>query len=219
MEYVSQALEGVLAPLRPHLKPITQTLPAPVRDALHGQLGAKCFRVLVLELGTDPACLKLGLSKALGIGIIAMSAVVKMPQLVKILEARSGEGLSLTAIVLETVSFVVTAAYNVRSGNPFSTYGEAALIAAQNVAIGAAMLAFAGKPAPAGIWMGTVSVLGMMLAREEGGLRYDTVQVAMTGASAMGVLSKVPQIWQNYQQGGTGQLSAFAVRDMAWYKG
>jgi mannose-P-dolichol utilization defect 1 len=211
MEHVAKPLDAVLTPLRPFLKQITQNLPAPVRDAAISQLGAKCYRILILEVGPEPECLNLALSKVLGLSIIAMSGIVKLPQLIKILDSRSGAGLSFTALALETISFVVTSAYNLRSGNPFSTYGEAALIGAQNVAIGTAMLGFDGKAAFGGIWIGFITTLGILLGREDRGLTFDLVQKAMAGASALGVLSKVPQIWQNYQQGGTGQLSAFAV--------
>lgn len=34
---------------------------------------------------------------------------------------------------------------------------------------------------------------------------------AQVGAGVAGVLSKAPQIWTVWRQGGTGQLSAFAV--------
>lgn len=212
MEHVAKPLNAVLAPLRPSLKQITQHLPAPVSEAVISQIGSKCYRVLILEVNAEPECMKQALSKVLGLGIIAMSAVVKLPQLVKILEAQSGAGLSFSALALETVSFVVTAAYNFRSGNPITTYGEAGLIGAQNMAIGTSMLAFDSHPAYAGMWIGTISALAVLLSREQSGVSFDLVQTAMAGASALGVLSKVPQIWTNYQQGSTGQLSAFAVR-------
>ncbi|KAL8634505.1 MAG: hypothetical protein Q9228_007900 [Teloschistes exilis] len=38
-----------------------------------------------------------------------------------------------------------------------------------------------------------------------------TLQTLQAGAGAVGVLSKAPQIWSNWQMGGTGQLSAFTV--------
>jgi len=39
----------------------------------------------------------------------------------------------------------------------------------------------------------------------------DTLKYLQAGAGVLGVASKLPQILAVYQQGGTGQLSAFAV--------
>ncbi|KAL9607454.1 MAG: hypothetical protein Q9167_007630, partial [Letrouitia subvulpina] len=119
--------------LRPYLLPLTTNLPAPLVSAGHSLLGRKCYKTLLLDVSPSPPCLRLALSKALGIGIITLSSVVKIPQILKLLTSQSSSGLSFLAYLLETVSYGVTLAYSARKGFPFSTYGETALIAAQDL--------------------------------------------------------------------------------------
>ena len=158
----------------------------------------------------DPTCLKLALSKSLGLGIVAVSSVVKVPQLLKLLNSQSSAGLSFTSVALETTSYLIALSYNVRKGFPFSTYGETACLAVQDVVIAAAVLWFGGRQAAAGMWVAAVAiVVGALFT--EGLLGEDVLSRLMAGAGVLGVVSKAPQIWTIWQEGGTGQLSAFAV--------
>ena len=93
---------------------------------------------------------------------------------------------------------------------PFSTYGETALIGAQNVAIATAVLHFSGKTVAAGLFVAALAVLGAGLF-DERIVSADLLGTLMAGAGVLGVASKAPQIWTVWKEGGTGQLSAFAV--------
>lgn len=159
---------------------------------------------------TDVTCLKLALSKVLGIGIIGASSIVKIPQLLKLLNSQSASGISFLSYALETASYLISLVYNVRNQFPFSTYGEVALIAIQNVAISVLVLQYSGKaPAAAAFVAGLV---GSGYALYSDNLcPMGTLQYLQAGAGALGVASKLPQIITIWQEGGTGQLSAFAV--------
>ncbi|MBE7182225.1 MAG: PQ-loop repeat-containing protein, partial [Terriglobus roseus] len=144
--------------LRNALQPITHNLPSPIRDAGISLLGRDCYKTLLLNVDlTHEACLRLALSKGLGVAIVGASAVVKIPQLLKLLQSRSSAGVSFLSYLLETASFVIALAYSVRKGFPFSTFGETALIAVQDVAIAALVLHFGGKPAAAALFVGGVA--------------------------------------------------------------
>lgn len=210
---MAHLLESILAPLRPHLQPLTASLPHPVRDASISLLGDICHKHLVLDISPDPACMKLAVSKGLGIGIIGASSVVKIPQLLKLIGAKSAAGLSFPSYVLELLSQTVNLAYNARSGFPFSTYGEQALIAAQNVAIAGAILHYSGKTAGAAVFIAGLAAAGWALS-QEGVVGPELLKMFAAGAGVVGVASKIPQIWTVWQEGGTGQLSAFAVRSL-----
>ena len=197
--------------LRSTLQPLTHNLPAPVRSAGISLLGAPCYQTLISDISlSDRACLKLAVSKGLGIGIIGASSIVKIPQILKLLQSQSAEGVSFLSYLLETASYVISLAYNARQGFPFSTYGETALIAAQNVVIAVLVLRFGGKSTAAGVFVAGLAAAGYALfdgkVVDMGLLSY-----LQAGAGVLGVASKVPQILAVYQQGGTGQLSAFAV--------
>ncbi|KAI9733048.1 MAG: hypothetical protein M1834_003593 [Cirrosporium novae-zelandiae] len=201
--------------LRSTLQPITHNLPLPIRDALVQLLSAPCYKTLLLDIDLiNPAsvpCIKLAISKALGIGIIGASSVVKIPQLLKLLSSSSSQGISFASYLLETTSYLITLAYSARSGFPFSTYGETALIAVQDVVIACLVLVYGGK----GIAATSAFVAGLAGAVyaifNEGVVDMGMLSYLQAGAGLLGVASKAPQIWTVWRQGGTGQLSAFAI--------
>ncbi|KAK4008896.1 hypothetical protein OUZ56_014018 [Daphnia magna] len=69
-------------------------------------------------------CLKAALSKGLGLGIIAGSVLVKVPQILKLFNAKSGEGINLTAIFMELFAISANMAYSFRNEFPFSEVKE-----------------------------------------------------------------------------------------------
>ncbi|PGH12508.1 hypothetical protein AJ79_04252 [Helicocarpus griseus UAMH5409] len=215
MESLQQTLQSnLLTPLQPYLEPITSSLPQPINDALVSLLGQHCYTSLVrsLDITADPACLPLAISKALGLAIVAFSAIVKVPQILKLLSSRSSSGISFTSYALETASLLITLAYNARQKFPFSTYGESALIAAQDVVVGVLVLAFSGQSAGAGAFVAAVAgVVYALLFSGDTLVDNATMGYLQAGAGMLGVASKVPQIATVWKEGGTGQLSAFAV--------
>ncbi|KEZ42422.1 Polyketide synthase [Scedosporium apiospermum] len=197
--------------LRTTLQPITHNLPAPLRTFAISLIGPTCYQTLVLDLDlTDQACLKLALSKGLGIGIVAASSIVKVPQILKLTSSRSAEGVSFLSYLLETAAYLIGLAYNFRNGFPFSTYGETALILVQNVAIAVLVLHYSGKSGLAAAFVaGLAGAAGALFTEEV--LDMKTLGWLQAGAGALGVASKVPQIVAIWAEGGTGQLSAFTV--------
>ncbi|KAL1612926.1 hypothetical protein SLS60_001156 [Paraconiothyrium brasiliense] len=199
--------------VRSALQPITHNLPAPLVETGRSLIGPVCYKTLVVDIDpfASPECLKLAISKGLGIGIIAASSIVKVPQLLKILNAQSADGISFLAYLLESGSYLISLAYNVRHGFPFSTYGETALILVQNVVIASLVLKYGGKGVGSvGAWVAGLVAVGTALARPDI-VDVKALGYLQAGAGVLSVASKLPQIWTVHQQGGTGQLSAFAV--------
>jgi len=197
--------------LRDIIQPVTKNLPPPVRDAAVSLLGEKCYEELVLNVDlSNVDCVKLAISKALGVAIVGVSAIVKVPQLINLLSSKSAAGVSFLSYALETVAYLITLSYNVRMNNPFSTYGENAFIAIQNIAISTLVLHYGGKASAAA---GFVAVLGAGLYALFNESIVDMKSMAMLQAAAgvIGVASKLPQILTIWMEGGTGQLSSFAV--------
>lgn len=203
----------VLDPLKPYLQPITAKLPEPVHDAIISLIGGPCHSALVLDLDVtkDPACTSLAISKALGVAIVGASAIVKVPQILKLINSRSSAGVSFVSYALETASLLITLSYNVRQQFPFSTYGETALIAVQDVVVGILVLTFAGKPAAAASFVAVIAASIYALLVDPSLVDSHTLAYLQAGAGLLGVASKVPQIYAIWKEGGTGQLSAFAV--------
>lgn len=196
--------------VRSLIQPVTHNLPAPIRDIGLGLLGDSCYKALILDVDeTNVDCIKLAVSKGLGVGIVGASAVVKVPQILNLVRSQSADGVSFLSYLLETTSYLVSLAYNVRNGFPFSTYGETAFILVQNIAITLLVLHYSGKAGLAALLAAGIAVAGTLLFSP-------TVSAAhlgylQAGAGALGVTSKIPQILAIWSQGGTGQLSAFTV--------
>lgn len=201
----------IMDQLRTALQPITHNLPAPIKDLGVSLIGEQCYKNLLLDI--DPShteCLKLAISKGLGVGIIAASSIVKIPQLLKLISSKSSSGISFLSYLLETSAYLISLAYNYRSEFPFSTYGETALIMVQNVVIAVLVLNYSGRASTAALF---VAGLAASAAALFSGNMLNMQQLAylQAGAGVLGVASKLPQILTVWQEGGTGQLSAFAV--------
>ncbi|KAG0329031.1 hypothetical protein BGZ99_003661 [Dissophora globulifera] len=187
-------------------------------------IGETCYTSLIEDFNyRDVPCIKYAISKGLGLGIVAGGAIVKVPQIVKIVQARSAKGISFSSYMLETLACVISLAYNVRQNNPISTYGETFFVTLQNLAILVLMLHYTGKNTSAFIVLTSFLFMGNILGRTSQYTQIDgtvvTAAVVSQGALAflqaatipINLFSKVPQIIENYKSGSTGQLSAFTV--------
>lgn len=203
----------VVGPLQPVLRPVVESLPGPVHDALVSLIGSPCHEALVvgLDLTRDPACTSLAISKALGVAIVGASAIVKVPQILKLVSSQSSAGVSFVSYALETASLLITLSYGVRNQFPFSTYGESALIAVQDVVVGVLVLSFAGRPSAAAMFVAVLAAGVYALLVDQTLVDAQTMALLQAGAGALSIASKAPQIYTIWSEGGTGQLSAFAV--------
>lgn len=197
--------------LKSAIQPITHNLPQPIADVGISLLGPKCYKTLIYNVDiTATECVKLAISKGLGIGIIGASSIVKIPQLLKLLNSQSADGLSFLSYLLESSSYLISLAYNVRHGFPFSTYGETALILVQNIAIASLVLKYSGRGVGVAGWIGGLAAAGAALFNDQW-VDNEKLSLFQATAGVLGVASKVPQILTVWSEGGTGQLSAFAV--------
>ncbi|XP_073903077.1 mannose-P-dolichol utilization defect 1 protein isoform X3 [Castor canadensis] len=99
-------------------------------------LPEKCYDKLFVQWDLlDGPCLKILISKGLGLGIVAGSLLVKLPQVLKILGAKSAEGLSLQSVMLELMALTGTMVYSITNNFPFSSWGEALFLTLQTVTI------------------------------------------------------------------------------------
>lgn len=160
---------------------ITRNLPPVISDQIVLLLGSqKCYRSIVEDLNyRDVDCLRLVLSKVLGVGIVLGGSIVKLPQILKIVSSGSGRGVSVLGYLLETAAFLITLAYNVRQGFAFSTYGETLFILVQNVVVALLVLYYARRGLAAGLVVGLLSVAVYVL-------------FGVQDSSASAVLSKLP---------------------------
>eukprot|EP00879_Flechtneria_rotunda_P022383 GHRR01023618.1.p1 GENE.GHRR01023618.1~~GHRR01023618.1.p1 ORF type:complete len:213 (+),score=62.61 GHRR01023618.1:204-842(+) len=91
--------------------------------------------------------IKLLVSKMLGYGILVFSVLVKLPQVANVVRAQSADGLSAVSFELESWGLLVHTAYGYLKGLPFSTYGEASMLFAQNLLLLGLIYKYARLPA------------------------------------------------------------------------
>ena len=146
------------------LQPLTHSFPVPIRDFGISLIGPDCYKNLVIAIAlTSTQCLKLAVSKALGIVTVTGSSVVKIPQIIKLLSSQSGTGISFLSYAIETSAVLTTLAYSARNGFPFNTYGETAMIAAQNVVISLLVLRYTGNTVLAAVFVAALASGGYSL--------------------------------------------------------
>ncbi|GAA5864311.1 hypothetical protein JCM8547_005782 [Rhodosporidiobolus lusitaniae] len=195
------------------LRSLTSNLPSFVRDPAVVLVGQHCYTSIVEEINlSDTECLKLGLSKGLGVAILAGGAIVKLPQIISVVSSGSAKGLSLSSYVLDTAATAITVAYNIRRENPFSTYGEMLFLLVQNAVL--IVLITGYSPRPTLPRLVPIAVLFSSLAYALSSTSFipdSTLSFLQTLTIPLSLSSKVPQILQNFRSGSTGQLSAFLV--------
>ncbi|XP_002734165.2 mannose-P-dolichol utilization defect 1 protein-like [Saccoglossus kowalevskii] len=153
----------------------------------------------------DVPCIKVAISKGLGMGIIVGSVIVKLPQILKILAAQSGEGISFISVVLELVAISATWSYSVASGFPFVAWGESFFLAVQSITIGILVLYYSGKSGAALIFLSLYSV--MMYTLLSGLVSIQFLAFLQSMNIVMIVISRLMQVVANLRNGHTGQLS------------
>lgn len=205
----------IIDPLSPYIRPVTALIPEPVAQVGQTLLGEDCYAVLIdqVDFVSRPECVALGISRALGLGIVVMSSIVKVPQILKLVSGGSAEGLSFVGYSMETLGYLISLAYGFRSNFPFTTFGETALIGIQNVIVCILILHYSGRPAAAGAFLAGVAGILLVLI-DPSGVGYVSEQnmTLLQGLTIpLSLFSKVPQILTNHKNKSTGALSVFSV--------
>lgn len=106
-------------------------------------------------------CLKYTLSEGLGVRIVLDGGVMKIPQILLVLNASSARSLQLPSYILETLSYGIALAYSVCNHVPFSTYSGNLVLSLSNVGITFLVILYAPYAAPS------------HLVKEQQGSRHD----------------------------------------------
>ena len=164
------------------------------------------FATCVSSRDLSPPCVKLMLSKVMGTLLVVFSTIVKLPQIVKIISAKSVDGLSAVSFYTELLSFGLMAAYSYHNGQPISTYGECVTIFLQCV-VQVALLWMYGNYSGAhvrGVLLFFTAVFGTLAS---GVLPESAWQFIILAQFPFNLIVKGSQIFTNFSKGSTGQLS------------
>uniref|UniRef100_A0A2K5VWS2 Mannose-P-dolichol utilization defect 1 protein n=1 Tax=Macaca fascicularis TaxID=9541 RepID=A0A2K5VWS2_MACFA len=170
-------------------------------------LPEKCYDQLFVQWDLlHVPCLKILLSKGLGLGIVAGSLLVKLPQVFKILGAKSAEGLSLQSVMLELVALTGTMVYSITNNFPFSSWGEALFLMLQTITICFLVMHYRGQTVKGVAFLACYGLVLLVLLSP---LTPLTVVTLLQASNVPAVV--LLQAATNYHNGHTGQLSAITV--------
>lgn len=132
--------------------------------------------------------------------------LVKVPQIVKIMNAKSAEGLSLFSVLLDLFAITCHMSYSLVSGFPFSAWGDSAFVGIQTAIIAVLILYFAGSAVRASIFAVLYCVICYVAM---GGMTSRELLLWAQGFNIPILLvGKLSQAVVNFKNGSTGQLSA-----------
>ncbi|KRY53680.1 Mannose-P-dolichol utilization defect 1 protein, partial [Trichinella britovi] len=95
-----------------------------------------CFEELILNFNIfNSECVSLVCSRLLGVGIVAGASLVKVPQILNIVFARSGAGVSVFSQLLELLCYTAAVAYSINKNYHFSAWGESLFLSLQTFII------------------------------------------------------------------------------------
>ncbi|XP_052189570.1 mannose-P-dolichol utilization defect 1 protein homolog 2-like [Diospyros lotus] len=146
------------------------------------------------------------ISKLLGYSIVAASTTVKLPQILKILKHQSVRGLSVVAFELEVVGYTIALAYCLHKELPFSAYGELAFLLIQAIIL-VAIIYYYSQPVGIKTWLRALlycAVAPTILAGQIDSVLFEALYASQ---HAIFFFARIPQIWANYTNKSTGELS------------
>lgn len=146
-------------------------------------------------------------TRGLGYVIMAGAAVTKLPQILSVARSKSAEGLSIVAFELEAAVALVHMSYGYVRSMPFSAYGEALVMLLQSVVLVFLIYTY-GKPPLARQMLTTSALVGALATVASGRLTPQIVSAAYDFNILLFISARLSQIWKNYKQGHTGQLSS-----------
>ncbi|XP_036380766.1 mannose-P-dolichol utilization defect 1 protein-like [Megalops cyprinoides] len=170
----------------------------------------KCYDELFLNFNfLHVPCLKIVLGKTLGIWILLGTVLVKLPQIYKLMRAKSAEGLSFTSILFELFSITGSMVFCIAHNFPIGAWGETLFIVIQTLIIGFLIQHFGGNTVRG---VGFLAVYCCLVSLLISPLTPMSV-VMMIHASNMpaAIVGQLIQAGTNYHNGHTGQLSAISV--------
>uniref|UniRef100_A0A0N4ZR99 Mannose-P-dolichol utilization defect 1 protein homolog n=1 Tax=Parastrongyloides trichosuri TaxID=131310 RepID=A0A0N4ZR99_PARTI len=179
-------------------------------NAIHFVFPKNCFEELLINFNIfHKECAPLVVSRALGLAITAGSMMLLLPQILKIFAAKSGRGISLPSQFLALIASAGTAAYSYSSGFVFSQWGDSFFVAFQTAIIIMQIIYYSPyRPYSfaflAFVWAGYLAIVGDYVS-------FSILTTIQTLTIPITVISKGIQIYENFNNKSTGELSLISV--------
>jgi mannose-P-dolichol utilization defect protein 1 len=157
---------------------------------------------------------RFAMSSAGGMAVSLAAALARVPQIASIIKSSSVDGINQTTVTGETVAYLVSTLFHRSKSLPFDTYGECVAFTAQNSTILALWVLYRKPPLKQHqknkCAAAVVVVVALLLHIDRNRHRPAYVRglEVLQSASMIGCqVARVPQIYTNYSNGSTGNLS------------
>ncbi|XP_054003138.1 mannose-P-dolichol utilization defect 1 protein homolog [Hylaeus anthracinus] len=178
-----------------------------IRDAAHLLFTDECLEEYFDDFNfLHVGCFKATLSKVLGFGIIGGSLLVKVPQIVKILQSKNAKGINIFSVLLDLFAITAMVSYSFISGFPFSAWGDGVFLGVQTLTIAVLVMYYSGNTAQASAFV--AAYLAVLFAALSGLTPVSVLWTCQAMNIPIVLISKFMQASTNYSNGSTGQLSA-----------
>ena len=133
-------------------------------NAMGFLMSPKCYEDIFIKNDFNNVdCIKMIISKLLGYLIVAGAFTLRVPQILKIVAAKSGDGISVTSEYLMIVSVFASLSYGYHKKFPFSSYGDTYFLYAQAIIVALLVLSFQKKICSVVITLVLVSAASYLL--------------------------------------------------------
>ncbi|KAG0729988.1 Mannose-P-dolichol utilization defect 1 [Chionoecetes opilio] len=154
-------------------------------------------------------CLRAAVSKGLGLGVVGGSILVKVPQIMKIVRAKSGEGISIAGTTLEVTAITFNVGYSFVNRYPFSSYGDGVFLLVQTTITAMLVLLYGGAPKKAALYVLSVFTVAAVLCSGQVPIKFMWMLQALNIPVVFA--GKMVQAVTNFKNSSTGQLSAVTM--------
>lgn len=124
----------------------------------------------------------------------------------KILKNKSVRGLSVVGFELEVVGYTIALAYCLHKGLPFSAYGELAFLLIQAIIL-VAIIYYFSQPVRTTTWIRALLYCAVAPTILAGQIEPFLFEALYASQHAIFLFARIPQIWENFSNKSTGELS------------
>ncbi|KAJ9072511.1 hypothetical protein DSO57_1026892 [Entomophthora muscae] len=175
---------------------------------LQDQVGDTCYAGIQDKGLLNSGCSLLVLSKLVGLIIIGLSLMVKLPQILLVVNSGSADGLNLSSLLIETFSINIIVAVCYLNQQGFTTYGDSIFVLVQNMALILIVLHYLKRTDQQIFFVAGAAAFNYMLFCR---LSKEVVGTMILGLFPLMIMGSFPQLWQNYTKKSCGNLSSSTV--------
>ncbi|XP_060199391.1 mannose-P-dolichol utilization defect 1 protein homolog 2-like isoform X1 [Lycium barbarum] len=127
-------------------------------------------------------------------------------KILKILRHKSVRGLSVVSFELEVIGYTIALAYCLHKGLPFSAFGEYAFLLIQAIIL-VAIIYYFSQPLGTKTWIRGLlycAIAPIVLAGQIDPILFEALYASQ---HAIFLFARIPQIWKNFKNRSTGELS------------